>query len=150
MKIYYNKHLLLLIRIFIGLVFLYSGIQKIADASGFANAIENYRLFPLFTINLLAITIPWLELITGLFLIFGIYIKESTTIINSLLIFFIIFIITALIRKLNIECGCFGTLDNQKVGIQKIIENLILLLLGYFLFRTEKYQKFTIFCNKWK
>ena len=139
-KIIINKYLLLIIRTFLGFIFVFSGIQKILDPNGFSVAIENYKLFPIFLINLIAITIPWLELITGLLLILGYFIKENAAIINSLLILFIVLILIAIIRGLDIECGCFGTLDGQKIGLIKIIENSGLLLLGIYIYLTDEYQ----------
>ncbi len=132
-----NPYLTLLIRIILGLVFIISSIEKIIDPESFAVSITNYRIFPIFAVNFVAIIVPWVELITGLFVLFGFVIKESSFIVNIMLIIFIILIASAFIRGLDIECGCFGTLDGQKVGLQKIIENVVLLILGLKLF----YQK---------
>ena len=144
MSVIHNKYLLLFLRIIMGLIFIYSGIQKISDPRGFGIAIENYRIFPFFIINFLAITIPWLELITGMFLLFGILLKESSSIINVLLFLFIILLVSALIRKLDIDCGCFGTFDNQKVGLKKLLENTFLFVIGFYIYKTANKQSFTI------
>lgn len=129
-KLLANNYLSLISRIILGLIFMTAGAEKISDPESFAVAIENYRLFPVITINLIALTLPWLEFVIGLFLIFGIYVKENVFIINVLLVLFIIFVLSAFLRGLDIECGCFGTRDGQKVGIYKILENMGLLLLG--------------------
>ena len=41
-----------------------------------------------------------------------------------LLVIFIVAIIISLFRGLDINCGCFGTVDGAKVGLQKILENI--------------------------
>ena len=125
-----NKYFLLFSRVILALVFIIAGIEKIRDLEGFAASIENYRLLPYFSINLAAILIPWIELTAGLLLLFGIRVRENSFIISLLMILFIFFVASAVVRDLDIECGCFGTHDGQRVGFQKLIENSILLLMG--------------------
>jgi len=129
-KIISNKYLLLISRILLAGTFIVAGTLKISDPDLFANAIENYRIFPTILINIIAITLPWIELICGIMLLFGITVKENCFLINSMLVIFLILIITAVIWGLDIDCGCFGTSDASIVGIQKVIENFILLMLG--------------------
>jgi putative oxidoreductase len=135
-KIFSNSYLLLIFRVIVGFVFIYAGVEKIIDPEGFARSINNYRLLPFSAVNFFAIILPWIELVAGLLLILGIAVKENSFIITSLLVIFIIAIVISLFRGLNIDCGCFGTDGGSKVGIQKIIENVLLaiggLLLIYF------------------
>ena len=132
-----NKYLLLTIRLFFGFVFIYASVTKISDPEGFAQAIYNYKLLPLFLVNILAIILPWIELTTGILLLFGVSVKENSAILNGLLIIFIIAIIISLFRGLDINCGCFGTVDGAKVGLQKILENIGLLILGFVLIKFD-------------
>ena len=122
-----NEYLLLLLRVVVGFVFLYAGILKISDPAGFSDAINNYDLLPLIFVNFFAIILPWIEIVSGLFLLFGISVKENSLIISVLLIVFILAIAISLARGLNIECGCFGTSSGTKVGIIKLVENIVLL-----------------------
>ena len=126
------NYLIALTRIYLALVFIVSGLDKINNLDAFAISIENYRLFPTQIINIFAITIPWIELISGAFLLLGIYIKENSIIIASLLVVFTTAVIIAVARGLDIDCGCQGTFDGQKVGLLKIIENVSLIF--YFIF----------------
>lgn len=137
MKILTNKYSILLYRIILSVVFIFAGLEKIISPDVFAESISNYKLFPNFSINIIAITVPWIELITGLFLLFGITIKETLKIINSMMLFFIIIILFALVRGLDIECGCFGTHNAQKVGFIKLFENTILLSFGILLYKCK-------------
>ena len=132
-----NKYLLLTIRLFFGFVFIYASVTKISDPEGFAQTIYNYKLLPLFLVNILAIILPWIELTTGILLLFGVSVKENSAILNGLLIIFIIAIIISLFRGLDINCGCFGTVDGAKVGLQKILENIGLLILGFVLIKFD-------------
>ena len=128
-----NKYLLFLFRIILGFVFIYAGILKISDPAGFSDAINNYDLLPLLFVNFFAITLPWIEVVAGLFLMFGISVKENSFIISVMLVVFLLAIVISLGRGLNIECGCFGTSSGSKVGIIKLVENGTLLIFSFLL-----------------
>lgn len=136
-KILNNKYFLLAARIVLAFVFIYAAISKAADPEGFAKAISNYKLFPIFIINIFAIILPWIELVTGTLLLFGISVKENSAIISAMLLLFIIAIGISLARGLNIDCGCFGTVGGTKIGVQKILENFGLLILGLLLIKFD-------------
>lgn len=127
---YSNKYLLLVIRIILGFVFIYAGAEKISDPETFAISISNYRLLPTAAINFFAITLPWIELVAGILLIFGIAVKENSSILFSMLLVFTIAIVISLFRGLSIDCGCFG--KGTQIGLYKLGENT-LMIIGTFL-----------------
>lgn len=131
-------------RILLGVVFIYAAISKASDPEGFARAIANYKLLPIFLINILALILPWIELCAGILLVFGVLVKENSMILGGLLVVFVIAILISLARGLNIDCGCFGTVGGTKVGIQKILENIGLLLSAIILIKFES-KSFTLF-----
>lgn len=124
------EYLIAITRIYLALVFILSGLDKISNLSAFATSIENYDLLPIQIINLIAIVIPWIEVITGALLLLGFYIKENSIIIGVLLSVFTLAVLSAVLRNLDIDCGCQGTFDGQKVGILKIIENVSLIIVS--------------------
>jgi len=136
-KLLGNKYFLVAIRIVLGTIFIFAAVSKAAEPELFARSIDNYKLLPIFFINLLAITLPWIELCIGVLLIFGVSVKENSAILSGLLVVFILAIAISLMRGLDIECGCFGTVDGAKVGVQKILENIGLLLAGLILIRFD-------------
>lgn len=143
MKHLTNKYILLTAKFFIGYIFILAGIEKIADPSGFSESIENYQLLPNIFINFFAIALPWIEVVCGILLIFNKYVKENSFIFISLMSAFTIMIFIAVLRGLDIDCGCFGTNNSQNVGIVKIIENLGLIILGMYVFvYHEKINKY--------
>ena len=139
-----NKYFLFTIRILLGVVFIYAAITKASDPEGFARAISNYKLLPTFLINFIAIILPWIELCAGVLLLFGISVKENSMILSGLLIVFVMAILISLARGLNIDCGCFGTVGGTKVGVQKILENIGLLISGLLLIKFDS-NLFTLF-----
>ncbi len=128
-----NQYLLILARYVLGVVFIYAGIEKIADPVFFSDSISNYKLLPEAAVNFFAITLPWIEVVAGILLIFGVAVKENAFIINAMLIVFIVAIVISLARGLNIDCGCFGREGSSELGWLKVIENLLLFSLGVLL-----------------
>lgn len=133
-------------RIYLALILIISGLDKINDLNSFAQSIENYKIIPVYAINIIAIIIPWLEVVGGGLLFFGLYIRENSTLILSLLIIFTMAIISAIARDLDIECGCQGTFDGQKVGFLKIVENIALMIVAILSIRFPK--QVLMFLNK--
>jgi uncharacterized membrane protein YphA (DoxX/SURF4 family) len=89
-----------------GLIFLAAALPKIADLAAFAGSVHNFHLepvLPIAGINLLAMSIPWIELIAG----------------------------QAMARGLSFECGCFGKAGAATIGVKKLAENLAMLALGF-------------------
>lgn len=132
-KIFENEYILLAARAALGLIFIIAGMEKISGPSAFARAIYDYKIFPEVLINFFAVVIPWLEVVSGLLLVFGILVRENAAIINCLLLMFITLVIISIFRGLNIECGCFGTASGSRVGWRKVIENSGLVILGAYI-----------------
>ncbi|MCF6248806.1 MAG: DoxX family protein [Desulfobacula sp.] len=98
-----------LCRIILGAVLIYASIDKIVNPEAFGKIIYTYQLLPGKMINIIAIILPWLELIVGMFLIFQLWVPGTVLLTNALFMVFIGAIISALLRGLNIDCGCFST-----------------------------------------
>jgi putative oxidoreductase len=118
------------LRVFLGGFYVVAGAVKIPDPGKFAGAVANYRLLPHELINLVAITLPWIEIAAGLLLIIGIWRISSAWLINLMTLMFIAAIAAAVARGLSIECGCFGTVGGRKVGLWAIAEDVALLAGG--------------------
>ncbi len=104
-----NSWLELTIRWVLGLIFIYASLQKIIDPAAFAKIIFGYDLFPGGIINLAAVILPYVELISGIALIAGIYTRSAALVINGLLFCFILILTINLIREVSFDCGCFST-----------------------------------------
>lgn len=125
-KLFSNNYLLFIIRIVLGFIFIYAGVEKISDPDAFAISISNYRLFPIGSLNFFAITLPWIELVAGILILFGIAVKENSSIICSMLLVFTIAIVISLFRGLSIDCGCFG--KGAQIGLLKLGENTLMII----------------------
>lgn len=102
----------LVLRIYIAGLFIYAGMYKINYTAEFAETIASYRLVPYWGVNLVAITMPWIELVSGILLICGIRVRSAIVVIGGLLVIFTAGVAVNLIWKAPIDCGCFHTLDD--------------------------------------
>jgi len=127
-----NEYLVVIIRIILGTIFLWASFDKIIDPAQFARSISNYHIVPLGLENSVAIILPWIEFFIGSGLILGIMVDGATMITSFLLVIFNIMISQAIMRGFNIDCGC-GLRDGQLVGVEKILENFVLLGGSYIL-----------------
>ena len=117
-------------QIAIGGVFIYAALPKIGDLESFAGQIHNYRLLWLPLENLLAMTLPWIELVIGLALVLGIRSRSGAMLATGLMAVFMVAIAQAVARDLNIDCGCFGTADATEAGVGRLVEDAGFLLLA--------------------
>ena len=116
-----------------GLIFLAAALPKIADLAGFAGSVHNFHLEPIIPMaatNLLAMTIPWVELVAGLALVSGVRPRAGAFVYTALMAVFTIGVISALARGLSFECGCFGKSGSATIGAKKVAENLGMILVG--------------------
>ena len=96
-------------RVALGVVFIAASLDKVAYPDRFAAAIANYHLVPQGAINLMAITLPWVELLCGALLVLGLWHRAGLLLVLVMLGVFITAIGIALNRGLDISCGCFTT-----------------------------------------
>ena len=114
-------------RIVVGLVFLLYGLDKIAHPDDFARAIANYRLLPEALVNLVAVTLPWVECVCGLLLLAGQWVRSAALVSAFLLGVFVVAVSITLARGLDIACGCLDADAGRKVGFKLLVEDLLLL-----------------------
>jgi len=116
-----------------GSIFLASALPKIADLSAFAGSVHNFHLepfLPMAATNLLAMTIPWVELVAGLALVAGVRPRAGAFVYVALLAVFTVGVITAMARGLSFDCGCFGKAGAGPIGALKLAENLSMMAVG--------------------
>lgn len=108
--------------ILLGILFIVAAWAKIQDPPAFAQEVFNYALLPSGAVNLLAIFLPWLELICGVLLFLGFWRRASATTIAVLLLVFIAALSINLARGRAVDCGCFGSSGVVKTDAQKFAD----------------------------
>lgn len=92
--------------VFVGLFFVWAGLPKILNPLMFAKDIWNYDLAPTTWINLIALIMPWLEVLAGLCLIVGLCRRGAGFILAGLLVLFFVLVSINIIRGHEFNCGC--------------------------------------------
>ena len=139
-----NPHLVLVSRIFIGLLFIVSSLDKIVDPSAFSGSVANYGLLPSWMPTIIATILPWVELLCGFAVLFGVFLRGSSLLLSAMLAIFTLAVMSALLRGLDISCGCF-TQDPAAghIGWMKVVQNTSLIALTLFLYFSDT-TKFTL------
>jgi uncharacterized membrane protein YphA (DoxX/SURF4 family) len=130
-----------LCRLVVGGAFIYAGVVKIIDPAAFAKDIGNYQLMPDITIHLLAITLPWIEVVAGLLVLLGWWMRASLIVIGAMLVVFVAAISAALARGLDISCGCFGSSKGRRVGLITLVQDIVFLVMIAWLWWQSKKEK---------
>jgi uncharacterized membrane protein YphA (DoxX/SURF4 family) len=103
------KAVVLILRIALGAIFIYAAYTKLIESWRlFAAGIASYEVLPMWAVELLARTLPWFELLVGLLLIAGLWLRVSTVSTSALLLVFFSLMVRAYFKGMTIDCGCFG------------------------------------------
>ena len=121
--------IVLLCRLIVGGIFIYASLDKLAHPAGFAQAIYHYRLLPTVLLHPVALLLPVTELILGLGLVLGVARRGSALLAALLTTVFMAAIAIALLRGLDISCGCFHTEGGHEVGLSLLLRDVVLLAL---------------------
>ncbi|MBV8098438.1 MAG: DoxX family membrane protein [Verrucomicrobia bacterium] len=123
----------LLLRVSIAALFLFAAIAKLVDPSSFAQQIANYQLTPWPATAVLSVFLPALELCVGISLLLGRWESGALVWVAVLLTIFSGALLSAIVRGLSIDCGCFGRSIENTGTLWPLIRNLALLAITGFL-----------------
>ena len=113
----------------LGVIFVYAAWSKIWNPQLFAEEISYYHMLTMQQVNWMAIFLPWLEMICGLALIFGITRRGATILVIGMLIAFTYAIGHAVHEGRDIQCGCFGHGESaERVGYLTIGRDLVMIV----------------------
>jgi cation diffusion facilitator family transporter len=130
------------LRLLLGAVFLYASYDKILHPAAFAQAIYNYQILPDGAVNLVALTLPWLELLLGLCLVAAFWLPGAMVLSTGLLTAFIGALVFNQMRGLDVHCGCFVTeTANGPADVWTVIRDAgFLAVSAYLTMRTLFYE----------
>lgn len=125
------------VRLIVAGVLIYAALQKIMAPLEFARLVREYHIIPEQLLNLVAVILPWLELVCGCCLITGIGLRGTAFLLSTLNTIFVLAILYrawlimdatgVAFFDLSFDCGCgFGVVYIPT----KILENLLLVAVG--------------------
>lgn len=120
-----GRHLVLIGRVILGAVFVYAAYTKLRHPwELFALSIDSYRLLPAWAVIAVARTLPFFELVIGVFLALGVWTRTAATTATAVLAVFLAIMVRAHFKELNIDCGCFGI--GQALGPMTLLRDTLL------------------------
>ncbi len=104
----------------------FAGCAKLFDAKSFLNTIQQLDIVPSLLVFPVMIVILQSEIWLGLALLIGFRTRIVAALIAGLISLFIIVIAVALLRGTTGDCGCFGPIGSEKLGIGLIIRDTLI------------------------
>ncbi len=102
-----------LLRLILGGIFIVASADKIIHPAEFAAIVRDYRVLPPALTNLVALGLPWLELVLGALLLSGRWREGTLLLVNLLLVTFWTTLVVNYFRGIDVGCGCFSTSPSQ-------------------------------------
>jgi uncharacterized membrane protein YphA (DoxX/SURF4 family) len=134
-----NPRVQLVLRLLLGAFFVYASLDKIASPAGFAKIVYQWQVAGPVASNLVAVTLPWVELVAGLLLIAGVWRREAALVVALMLVVFLGAAASVLARGIDVQnCGCVSVAKDavqsawppawtKGVGWFLVVRNLLML-----------------------
>ena len=114
------------IRLLAAGIWLVAGVAKVVNLAHFRDQVAAYDVLPHALVGPFAYALPFLEIVVGLYLLVGLWIRPVAIVACVLMVVFIVAQAQAWYRGLVLDCGCFGTISQQKVGFLTILRDAAL------------------------
>lgn len=122
---------LFVVRLILGAVLLWAALGKIREPYDFLSSVYDYALVGPDLGMLVAMVLPWLELLLGICLLGGLFVGGALLSSAALGVVFVFVQASAMSRGLDIACGCFSGLTS--VASQETISYATILRAGLML-----------------
>jgi hypothetical protein len=109
-----NPRLHLLLRLLLGGFFVYASLDKIWSPAAFAKIVYQWQVVGPVASNLVAVTLPWVELVAGLLLIAGVWKREAALVVALMLVVFVVAAGSVVARDIDVlNCGCVSVAKEE-------------------------------------
>ncbi len=121
------RPLIWLFALVVGGTFVVASLDKIANPVDFAQSTYRYRMLPAGLLHPFALFMPWLELTGGLALLWPALRRGAALLVGGMNFMFVVALGAALLRGLDISCGCFGA-GGHGVDLSLIGRDVLMLI----------------------
>ncbi len=104
----FNDYAVLAVSLGLAAVFIYAGVEKMRDPLQFADSIAAFGMMPAAFISLSAMSLPPFEIGCGILLLWPRTRRVGALAVALLSVMFFAALLSALLRGLTLDCGCFG------------------------------------------
>ena len=112
-------------RIVLGGLFIWAAVTKLPDVAAFAQDVANYRVIPAALVPILAAAVVGIELLAGIALVIGVMDRPAAAVLAVLLAAFTALLAQALLRGIDLRCGCFG--GDERASWWTVVRDLVML-----------------------
>jgi protein-disulfide isomerase len=123
-------------RLLLGVVWIWASLSKLSDPLKFTQAVRAYDATPEWLSKAIGYGLPVLELCLAIVLILGLTVRIAAAVSAALFFVFLIGLIQAAARGLQLTCGCFGgggPTDHSTGYTLDILRDIGLLIVAVFL-----------------
>ncbi|TMB14060.1 MAG: DoxX family membrane protein [Deltaproteobacteria bacterium] len=112
-------------RVVLGALFIWAAVTKLPDIAAFAQDVANYRVIPAALVPIVAAAVVGIELLAGIALVIGVMDRPAAAVLAVLLAAFIALLAQALLRGIDLRCGCFG--GDERASWWTVVRDLVML-----------------------
>ncbi|HEY6749103.1 MAG TPA: MauE/DoxX family redox-associated membrane protein [Mycobacteriales bacterium] len=95
-------------RLLLAVTWAWAAVAKMGDPAASLRAVRAYQVLPEWLAQGVGYGLPFLELGLAVLLLIGLATRAAAVVSSALLVVFLTGIVSAAVRGLQIECGCFG------------------------------------------
>lgn len=113
-----NCHVVLSFRLILAVFFLVSAYGKLVDVERYSvDAVYNFGILPMVLAPPFGLVMPFIELLCGLGILFGVFTRLSALGIGLMSLSFFIAKAIVLSQGRSIDCGCFGAVIDTLASV---------------------------------
>ena len=118
-----NKHVLLGIRVALGITFIVAAVGKLSELAKFVEVVVDYEMLPWELAQAYGATLPWLELVVGICLVTGL-LSRPTAGVSILMVISFIVANSATIFE-HEYCFCLGEIVFLRTSVALIVDGVM-------------------------
>jgi uncharacterized membrane protein YphA (DoxX/SURF4 family)/rhodanese-related sulfurtransferase len=143
------KYTVIILRLLLGLLFIISGMFKFIDLGTFYDTINMFNIVSAKIAYFIAIFVPSIEFVCGIFIILGVFIQFSFIILSFFMAVFIYSISINLFKGRLFSCNCFGPfMLSDTITWYSVLFDAVLLMLLIFIFIYFLKKEKSLFIHK--